>query len=303
MVYFDPDAWRRNFYGAKNDENWQYCRNLLIEIFNQTLAIVKDGGYMSGGTRVPISSSGMTSAFYRSPDALPDGGERYNTEYSVIDSDSLNAAEALVKQGVYPCVLNMASRRNPGGGVINGSGAQEENIFRRTNLFVSMYAFAEYAWQYERYGVKPSPNQYPLDWLSGGVYSGGVTVFRGDEASGYPLLAEPYKVAVVSVPAINCPHMTLRDGEPYIVDDEVPRARSKIRSILRISALHGHDSLVLGAWGCGAFHNPPRHIATLFKETFAEAEFAGRFKRVVFAIINRKGWELENLRQFEEVFR
>ncbi len=30
--------------------------------------------------------------------------------------------------------------------------------------------------------------------------------------------------------------------------------------------LKGHDAIVLSAFGCGAFGNPPEHIATLFKE-------------------------------------
>ncbi len=29
---------------------------------------------------------------------------------------------------------------------------------------------------------------------------------------------------------------------------------------------HGHDAVVLGAFGCGAFRNPAAHMAQLFKE-------------------------------------
>jgi uncharacterized protein (TIGR02452 family) len=41
---------------------------------------------------------------------------------------------------------------------------------------------------------------------------------------------------------------------------------------------------VLSAFGCGAFANPPNHIARLFKEVFLEDEFLGVFKYIVFAI-------------------
>ena len=67
----------------------------------------------------------------------------------------------------------MASRQNPGGGVINGAGAQEETIFRRTNLFKSLYQFAPYAAQY---GVKKCKYQYPMDRNFGGIYSPGITI-------------------------------------------------------------------------------------------------------------------------------
>ena len=48
---------------------------------------------------------------------------------------SLEAAESYAKQGKNVCVLNFASATNPGGGVVNGSSAQEECICRCTTLY------------------------------------------------------------------------------------------------------------------------------------------------------------------------
>jgi len=48
----------------------------------------------------------------------------------------------------------------------------------------------------------------------------------------------------------------------------------------------GHDSLVLGAYGCGAFHNPPGDMARIFREVFEEPEFKGAFRHVSFAIFD-----------------
>jgi uncharacterized protein (TIGR02452 family) len=70
---------------------------------------------------------------------------------------------------------------------------------------------------------------------------------------------------------------------------------------------YSHDSLVLSAFGCGAFANPLHHIASLFKEVLIEDEFAGRFKLVVFSVIDnhnvRKATNPEgNLKPFIDVF-
>ncbi len=63
-------------------------------------------------------------------------------------------------------------------------------------------------------------------------------------------------------------------------------SRVKIRAILRIAAHHDQAELVLSAFGCGAFGNPPHHIAELFRDVLAEPEFAGVFRRIAFAVIN-----------------
>ena len=59
-----------------------------------------------------------------------------------------------------------------------------------------------------------------------------------------------------------------------------------MRTIFRIGLLHYHDSLVLGAFGCGAFRNPPAHITRLFHEVMEEEEFKNKYKLLVFAILD-----------------
>ena len=43
--------------------------------------------------------------------------------------------------------------------------------------------------------------------------------------------------------------------------------------------------MVLSAWGCGAFRNPPQHIAKLFLECLASEPLRGAFQTVTFAIL------------------
>jgi hypothetical protein len=174
----------------------------------------------------------------------------------------------------------MASRSNPGGGVTTGAGAQEETLFRRTNLFRSLYQFAPYA---EQYGIRRSSNQYPLDRNFGGVYTPDAIYFRESEQKGYALLNEPVNLSFITVAGMNRPDLTA-DG--MIANHHVEPIKNKIRTIFRIGLVHGHDSLVLGALGCGAFRNPPRHVARLFHEVMDEPEFRNRYRRIVFAILD-----------------
>ena len=71
-----------------------------------------------------------------------------------------------------PVMLNMASRRCPGGGVLNGARAQEETLFRRSNLCVSLYQFDEY--HANLLGVPLGKGRYPMEYGTAGIYSGRV---------------------------------------------------------------------------------------------------------------------------------
>jgi uncharacterized protein (TIGR02452 family) len=259
-------------------------RELRAEIFQQTIKFVQQGGYFADGTFVEISNENVikNSVFYDREFHLENNVNNFNTKFSVVNRDCLEVAESLVKEGFNPICHNFASGRNPGGGVLGGTGAQEENLFRRTNLFLSLYQYASYA---EEYGITKNVKQYPLDWDFGGIYSEGITVFRGSEANGYCLLKDPYKLAFVTVAAISHPELEMRNKELYIAKRDIERTKNKIRTVLRIAGKHAHDALITGAFECGAFGNPPKHIAMLFKEVFAEKEF-NCFKKVVFAIID-----------------
>ena len=71
-----------------------------------------------------------------------------------------------------------------------------------------------------------------------------------------------------------------------LADNMIEGTKNKMRTILRIGLLNGHDSLVLGALGCGAFCNPPSHIARLFHEVFEEHEFKNKYRHICFAILD-----------------
>lgn len=260
-------------------------KELRAKEFRNTVEVVSQGYYVTeNGNRFEFpDDSGMmcSTVFYNheiSKADEPVGDEQ--TIVEVQNIDCLYAGVQLKEQGYTPAVLNMASRRNPGGGVVTGAGAQEETLFRRTNLFRSLYQFAPYA---EQYGIRLSRHQYPLDRNFGGVYTPDAIYFRESEQKGYALLDKPVSLSFFTVAGMNRPDLTA-DG--MIADHHVRPIKNKIRTIFRMGLVHGHDSLVLGALGCGAFRNPPRHVARLFHEVMDEPEFKNRYRLIVFAILD-----------------
>mmetsp|Transcript_29158 Transcript_29158/g.62705 ORF Transcript_29158/g.62705 Transcript_29158/m.62705 type:complete len:104 (-) Transcript_29158:183-494(-) len=73
----------------------------------------------------------------------------------------------------------------------------------------------------------------------------------------------------------------------------------RIRAVLHAAVTEKVDTIVLGAFGCGAFHNPAKDVATCFCEMLQSDEFAGCFRRVVFAIVDPRPQDAGNLRTFE----
>ena len=272
----------------------------LRQIYQETIADCFEGEFHEPGE----------SELYKKEVKLePQQVAGFDTKLSVVNKDCLVVGKQMQDEGLNPAVLNMASAYRPGGGVLNGARAQEECIFRRSNLFMSLYLFDR-----QMYDMVIEPNMdgmydlsfiqqgYPMDENFGGIYSADVTVFKDGE---YEWLYDSYETAFISVAAMNI-NRALRQNQQILVDGRlsdyaVAITKNKIRTIYRIGILHGHDSLVLGAWGCGAFGNPPELIAQLFIDVLNEDEFRGRYKDIRFAIIEDHNSKGRNYQTFKNV--
>jgi len=207
---------------------------------------------------------------------------RFRTQITVENLSTLRMTEKLLKQGLNPLVLDMANRYSAGGGVRSGANAQEEILCRQSNLMKALLFLEQ-------------KNKYPIPEL-GGIYIPGVQFFRADPKEGYAYLEKPLTASIFASAAYDC-------GSDRPADEMIYRqnTKEKIRTMLRAALIHGHDSIVLSAFGCGAFHNNPQLIATLYREVFAEAEFQGQFKKIAFGIIedhNSSG----NFSKFKQIF-
>eukprot|EP00929_Paragymnodinium_shiwhaense_P052238 TRINITY_DN26173_c2_g2_i1.p1 TRINITY_DN26173_c2_g2~~TRINITY_DN26173_c2_g2_i1.p1 ORF type:complete len:376 (+),score=80.26 TRINITY_DN26173_c2_g2_i1:99-1226(+) len=208
--------------------------------------------------------------------------------------DMLRAARQLFDEGHKVAVLNMACATSPGGGFRNGAGAQEETLHRRTDLY--------------RYLEMQAQRYYPLH---GALASHDVTVFRDTEKTGYSFLPEPFRVNVVSCAAHCHPHLlwhTDPTKEPRLSPYDADALEAKIRAILRAAHHTGSTAVVLSAFGCGAFCNPPTHVAELFKKVLLEPLFMGKFEHIVFSILEDHNSKKShnpngNFQPFKAVFR
>ena len=277
----------------------QKARNRVI--FEETLKICRAGEYVAPSGRVvrlpPKEEVLAASRFYVNPPKVDDVPTAAESVVDAVEADCIDVARELVAEGFNPVMLNMANRHTPGGGVLDGARAQEETLFRRSNLCVSLYQYGG-AYHAELADVPQAADRYPMDRDTGGIYSGKVMFFRRGVKEGYGLVETPFTCAVVSVAAINRPDVV--DGR--LVPWAEAATMAKIRSMLRIGLLHGHDAIVLGAFGCGAFRNPPAHVAELFHAVLREPEFANKYRRVRFAVIEDHNSLHSNYQSFAKEF-
>ena len=283
---------------------------LRIEIFNSTLDVLRQGWYVASTGKMvdlpPVEEVMANAALYSEPfHVLIDPVGPVTTEVRVEDMDCVLAAKRLIDKGYNPAMLNLADLYTPGGLVEFGSGAQEENLCRRSDLILSLYQFSSArVRQYPGLGLVSREEQYPMGERYGGIYSGTVTFFRGPESEGSRLEEKPYNIPVISVAALNGPRI---GAAGMMLPDEAEITLEKMRTIFRIGMAHFHDSLVLSAMGCGAFKNPPAHIAKLFHQVIEEPEFKDKFRLIDFAILD--GYQTGqahnpegNLRPFQREF-
>ena len=293
---WNSQIWLSGWWKASVSRGGDAKRALLTKVFMHNLDIFRDGAYRTETDRVvtlPVSGAFVeNSQMFSTQIQLPAEYIKADTQLSVLNVDCIIATRDLVEQGFNPAVLNMASLYHPGGGVLQGSGAQEEELCRRSTLAISLYQFSLPGGRYgdlaDMVRVKRRAERYPMDNTYGGIYSPDITFFRATQEEGYALLDETFSAAVISVASLNYNpkhgHNQLDNGN--IPEADKPILREKIRTILRIGALKGHDSLVLGALGCGAFCTPPAQMARLFHQVIDEQEFQGRFRKILFAIID-----------------
>ena len=199
------------------------------------------------------------------------------TYIQVCNETTLQASLRLVEKGMRPLALNFANGIKPGGGFLGGARAQEEVLCRSSALYETLKDDP----MYDHHRKRSRPDS--TNWM---IYSPEVPIFRDDAGNA---LDKPWLISFLTSAAPYAPAI----GQPESGD----LLKSRIHRVYEIASAFDHDSLVLGAWGCGAFSNDPQRTAMDFRNIL-EQEFLGHFSKIIFAVTD---WSEE--RRFLGPFR
>ncbi|MDO5156442.1 MAG: TIGR02452 family protein [Eubacteriales bacterium] len=216
---------------------------------------------------------------------------------------SFEAASIYARQGKKVCVLNFASSVNPGGGVKHGSSAQEECLCRCSSLYPCLNA--SYMWEHF---YKPHRALHNALYNDDCIYTPDVYVIKTDES--VPKRMEEkdwYKVDVLTCAA---PNLRENPSNLYNPDSgESVRGINKealsalldarITRMFEVAIANGAQVIILGAFGCGAFCNPPELVAEVFYKV--TNLYQNYFDTIEYAVFCR-GYETENYDAFYKEF-
>lgn len=194
----------------------------------------------------------------------------YRTENKPISSVVFHN-ETVVKtilRYANPLALVFGSAKNPGGGVLRGSTAQEEDIALSSTWYFNVKDNIEF------YGMIHPDLTYSDKML----YVPEAYMLKNE--LGHSIT--PKKVAFIGGAAPNINGMK-SSGQTINEKHVYDLLRNRIRGLLSFAELNNHKTLIVGAWGCGVFGLDPEKVANIFKECINDKLYSGL---VVFSILD-----------------
>lgn len=181
-------------------------------------------------------------------------------------------------------ILNFANAFKPGGGVVFGGIAQEENICRCTNLYETLVTPQ---CKEEFYKWNNSTNNVATDRV---IYSKDIVIFKDDVT--YNTI-NMRTIDVITSPAPCC---QLTDIDAYNI------YVSRMKNFIGTAIDNNVDCIVLGAWGCGVFQQNPEIVAKAFADVLND--YGGYFKSIVFAFKSTSDTHNDDVRSiFDKVLK
>ncbi|TQV87981.1 TIGR02452 family protein [Aliikangiella coralliicola] len=273
-------------------------RNKRANIAQETLEIIERGSYInSKGENVELAQDikkavdssvhydelALNNLSDKVTDVLANCDQGKFLGYLVENCTTFEGAQTLLKQFNDVLCLNFASAKNPGGGFLGGSQAQEEALARASALYPCLTKHMDmYLKNREENKVLYSHDM---------IYSKDVPVFRNEAGE---LFDKPYTVSFITSAAVNA-GVALRK-EPGCEFKIRREMKDRARHVLSVAIENGHELIVLGAWGCGVFRNRPEVVASIFYELMEYEGFKYAFRKVGFSVLDlTKSLEIYNV--------
>ena len=265
----------------------------LISVFEDTLLRIERNSELQKS----IKHSICNQIFIPDSDELDIPAPRFVEDARIIVSQNRSLEAAAKYREQKTAVLNFASATSPGGGVCSGASAQEECLCRVSTLYPCLKD--RKMWEKFYYPHHAFQNSLHNDDI---IYTPNIVVIKDDD---YNPLQSSFIVDIITCAAPNLrqnPSNILAPNTDTIdisCDALLKLHEKRACKIITTAANHSAEVLILGAFGCGAFRNNPKIVATAYHNVLPL--FSKHFKFIEFAIYCPTN-NLENFMAFKEVF-
>lgn len=252
-----------------------------IQIFQETMTQCETDPEL----RACVRQSKEKQSIIWEEDALSPVTARYDrpAHLTLSFKRTFEAARPYANQGKKVCALNFASSMTPGGGVTKGAGAQEESLCRISTLYPALTCQETAGAFYERHWQKLKRGELTRKNWDDCIYTPGVKVIREDTFDcDFLNKKDWYDVDVITCAAPDLRYDAYGNTYQPLPEELTAVFERRWRRILSVAALHGAEALILGAFGCDAFCNPPEVAAQAFAHVCGD--YLPCFETIEFAV-------------------
>mmetsp|Transcript_33364 Transcript_33364/g.92097 ORF Transcript_33364/g.92097 Transcript_33364/m.92097 type:complete len:518 (-) Transcript_33364:66-1619(-) len=272
---WDPQAFRKVLERSRNSRNWHAVKAALRQV-SESNYVLRD--LWPVPATLPVQHRRCAAL------RLPSGGAAPRVTFS-----RMSTADALLhfsldrrrRPGSNICALNFANGSQVGGGYKNGASAQEEDLCRRIpGLYTSLNNAKRRG--FYPFGPCTCKNASDPGRYSDVLWTPNIVLARAGEETGFAFLPEAEQVEVCLVAAA-APNLKFA-RPPELCDKELMYRTVKSIFLAPFAMEHDVSTLILGAWGCGAFGGDPAMISDLFCRALVEDRLGHLYSEVHFAI-------------------
>lgn len=260
--------WKYKINDVVSYEDYLKKRDNLVQVFKDTREKYNSDELLINNIKESLNKTIIYEDDFKSlKNVVKSDGNSLKME----ELSTINAAKKYNGLGKI-AILNFASSTRPGGGVVNGSAAQEESICRVSTLYKILNDDSGNLYE-NFYGYNKQFRGLGSNKI---IYSPDVLIFKDEDD--FKLLDKNdwYKIDVITACAPNLGAIDILDDECYQI------FLDRIELIINSAIENDIDIIILGAFGCGVFMNNPNIVSKAFKEVLNKYRY--NFKNIIFAI-------------------